>query len=819
MSFMTQKCNTMAGHTKKVSLLFAISFLLLFSFSGRLYGQSDDDGDWYAGKVISAIQFEGLRAVKKTELAGVTNSFIGQRFSDTLYSDILDRLYSLGYFEEIEPYAKHDNHNADKMILVFTVKEHSTIISFSFKGNRKIRNNELKDNTTIKVGDVYQESAILVDERAIRDLYIKKGFSNARVTHTATDTGEGVKVVFQITEGQGTVVSSISFSGNTVFSARTLKSKMALKEEGFARNGAYQESLLEQDKQAILNQYMTKGYMDAKIIDVIINESHNDKKSRDEVQLVFLLTEGESYTFNGVEFSGNSVFKTDRLRSFVKLKEGDVYNHTKFVEGLTNISNLYYENGYMSNEFKPSINKDGDRHTIAYNITIVERSRAHIESIIVKGNTKTKDYVIKREIPLKPGDVFSRDKVMAGLRNLYNTQYFSSIVPEPVAGSEDNLVNLIVTVEEQSTTSLQLGMTFSGIEDPDDFPISLFFKWQNSNLKGTGRTIGADITASTHDQNIGFSYSQNWFGDTPVQLAESLSFFHSKSSFLTSRWMYDGILDDDYFYSDYEAWGATLSSTVGYRWVPPFAILTVTGGMTNTLTDNIYDENLFIPVDSGVNKFANRVGMKNGLFAQVSLDDRDVNFDPSTGWFISERLGWYGLIPEVEHEFYLRSDTKLEAYWKICDIPVANGFWHFKMVLAAYTGITLMAPVPGSLFGRSSKAYIDGMFNGRGWTDIYNDVRGKAMLSNKIELRIPLFQGVIGVDCFFDSVAIKEEPGDLFTDLHLNDFYFSFGPGIRFLVPQFPLHLMLANKFRIIDGETVWDDTWQFVLSFNMTNK
>lgn len=812
---------TMRGtvYTRKVSYMRCkskIAVLILFLAAVVVYSQEDD---WYADKIISSIQFEGLVSVKRSELSAITNPYIGQRFSDTIYNDILDKLYSLGYFEEINPYAKRDTHSANKMVLVFTVKEHASVLSFTFKGNHKIRNHELKDNTTIKVGDIYQESAVLVDERAIRDLYIKKGYSNARVSHVIDQTEEGVRITFNITEGQGIVVTSIRFAGNTIFSDRTLKSKMTLKEAGVARSGAYQESVLEQDKQAIVNHYMTRGYMDARVVDVIINESHNDKKGRDEIQLGFILQEGEPYTYNGVEIQGNSIFKTERLAALIKLKPGEPYNHTKFIEGVTNVTNLYYENGYMSNDFRPEINKDGERHTVAYVLTITERSRAHIENIIVKGNTKTKDYVIKREIPLKPGDVFNRDKVMQGLRNLYNTQYFSAITPEPVAGSEADLVNLVVTVEEQSTTSIQLGMTFSGIEDPDDFPISLFFKWQDSNLKGTGRTIGAGVTASTHDQSVDFTYSQNWFGDTPVQLAETLSFFHSKSSFLISNWMYDGILDDDYFYTEYESWGASLGSTAGYRWNMPFAMMTVAGGMTNTLTDNIYNEGLYVPVDSGVNRFANRFGLKNGLFASISLDDRDVNYDPSTGWFASERLGWYGLIPGVEHEFYLKSDTKLEAYWKIFDIPVSNGFWHFKAVLAAYTGLTMLFPVPGTLFGRSSKAYIDGMFNGRGWTDIYNDVRGKVMLSNKIELRIPLFQGIIGVDCFFDAVAIKDEVADLFTSLRLDDFYFSFGPGIRFLIPQFPLHLMFANKFRILDGQTVWDDTWQFVLSFNMVNK
>ena len=116
---------------------------------------------------------------------------------------------------------------------------------------------------------------------------------------------------------------------------------------------------------------------------------------------------------------------------------------------------------------------------------------------------------------------------------------------------------------------------------------------------------------------------------------------------------------------NYESFGASLATSFGRRWLPSFAIFTLSGGMTNSLTDNIYDESLLVPIDSGVNKFANRLGIKNSLFMNASLDNRDINYDPTKGWFFSERLAWYGLIPEVEKEFYLRSDTKLESYLKL----------------------------------------------------------------------------------------------------------------------------------------------------------
>ena len=801
---------------KKIKIL--LSVFLFFSVAA-VFAQNSDDSDWFWGKTVSEISFEGLRSVKKSEVSGVTNSFIGKVFDEKFYNDILDRLYALGYFEDIEPYAKHDSKNPEKVNLVFTVKEHAVVASIQFKGNKKIRNNELRDTVTMKPGDVYIESNALVDERALRDLYIKKGYIDAKVSVSTNDSEEGIDVTFIVNEGNSTIVSQINFSGNTVFSARTLKSKISLKEKGFLKDGAFQRSSVEADKQALVAHYMTKGYIDARVIDVLENTSYNDKKEREEISLTFVISEGAQYTYSGLTITGNEIFKTEKLLSYIKLKNGEVFNQTKFQEGLSGITNLYYENGYMSNEFYPTVNKDSEKRTVSYALSIKERSRAHVENIIIKGNTKTKENVILRELPIEPGDVFSRDKIMSGLRNLYNTQYFSSIVPEPVSGSEENLVDLVITVEEQSTTSLQFGMTFSGIEDSDDLPISLYAKVENSNFRGTGKSISSGVTIASNEQSVDFGFRENWLFNQPISFSESLSLYHSNSYALALPWLPNGVIDDDYYYMNYESYGASLATSFGRRWLPSFAIFTLSGGMTNSITDNLYDESLFVPIDSGVNKFANRFGIKNSLFMNASLDNRDINYDPTKGWFVSERLAWYGLIPEVEKEFYLRSDTKLESYLKLFDVPLFNGFWNFKMVLAAYTGISLVYPVPGTLFGDSSKVYIDGMFNGRGWTDVYNETRGKAMLSNRVELRLPLFQGILGIDGFFDAVAVKEEPEDLLNNLKLDDFYFSFGPGLRFLVPQFPLHLLFANKFRVIDGDVKWDSKWQFVLSFNMTNK
>ncbi|MCK9168842.1 MAG: outer membrane protein assembly factor BamA [Treponema sp.] len=799
--------------------LLLTAFLFFVCLPLAAQDSTTEDPNWFWGKTISEISFEGLKNVKKSELTGITSAFIGKQFTEDEYNNLVDRLYGLDMFTDITPYAKHDPKTADEILLVFKVKERPVIKAINFEGNKKIRNGELRESVTIKTDDIYLESKVLLDERALRDVYLKKGYTDAKITHKTEETAQGIKLTFVVDEGANTVITSIRFSGNTVVSERTLKSKISLKEAGFMKDGAFQKSSLEADKQTIITYYQDRGYADAKVVDVMQTTNLNEKKNRNELTLTFVIQEGAQYTYTGTTIKGNEIFKADKLISYIKLKEGAVYNQTKYQEGMQGITSLYAENGYMSNQYIPEVKKDAERKTISFALTIIERSRSHIENIIIKGNTKTKDYVIRREIPLEPGDVFSRDKVMSGLRNLYNLQYFSSVVPEPVAGSESGLVDLVITVEEQSTTSLEFGMTFSGVSSPDEFPVSLFAKWQNSNLKGEGKTVSASTTISSTDQSVSGSYGQNWLFDLPVGISESLSVSHSKDSALRNVWLPDGVLDNDSYYMQYENYSVTLSSSLGRRWTPNFAILSLSGGVSSTLSNNVYDESLYTPLDSSVNQTVNRFGLNNSLWTSFSMDNRDINYDPSKGWFTSQRIAWCGLIPGVEKEFFLRSDTKLELYATLFNIPFGDK-WSLKGVLADYTGFTTIFPVPGSLLGDSNKVYIDGMFNARGWTSIYNSTRGKAMLSNRLEFRVPLVPNVLGVDAFLDAAAVKSEVSSMFSSLSLSDFYYSTGPGIRFLLPQFPLHLLFANTFKYdkTDG-FYWVNSWQFVLSFNITNK
>lgn len=795
-------------HRKMLSVFFILFTSVFFVFA--------EDSEWYWNQPISKIDFVGLKNVKKSELSGLTSSYIGTLFTEDTYNDIIDRLYALDYFEDVSPYAKHDGKSENNVLLVFEVVEHPVIKEINLVGNTRIRNGELREQIKLKTSDVYVESKVLVDERIIRNYYMSKGYTTSKVTHTVEKTDDGMIINFNINEGANTVIKEIAFSGNTIVSSRTLKSKLELKEIGFMRNGAYQPTTLEKDKQTVITYYREKGYADANVLDVKIESSFNESKSRNDLTLTFIIQEGFQYTYTGMTITGNEVFTTEELLPNAKLKVGSTYNETKFQEDLNTIQSVYYENGYMSNGFDITPIKDSDRHEISFNVTIKESSRSHIENIIIKGNSKTKDYVIRREIPIEPGDVFSREKIYTAMRSLMNLQYFSNVIPEPQQGSEANLVDLVWNVEEQSTKMLQFGMTVSGVTDPKQLPISLFFKIQDSNIFGEGKSISASLSLSNSEQSIGFNYGQNWIGNLPISLSQSLSISHESATSLVNFWAPDLTLYQNGYYYNYNGLSASLGTGLSRRFVYDYAILSLSAGLSNSLNNNIYDENLYVPVDTGVSTYANRWGITNYIYTGVSVDNRDVSYYPTKGWFTSQNFTWYGLIPGLEKEFFLRTDTKLEGYLKLMDIPFTDDY-SLKLILSGYSGISVLFPTASGITD-SHKLYIDGMFNGRGWTENYKVNKGHVLISNKLELRLPIVPGIIGVDAFFDAAAIKSSFQDL-SSLSINDFYFSFGPGVRFLHPQFPLHLLFAWKFKTTDGVPSFDtNPFEFVLSFNISN-
>lgn len=813
-----------------------LSFFLLVLLAGMVQLPAQESEDWYYGKPIRDIKFNGLDNVNESDLRGITERFIGEDFSDELFADLINRLFALDFFEDIEPSAVPVDKNFQTVRIVISVVEKPVVQKVRFLGAYKVKSDDLKEQISTKDKAVFDESKLPSDVTAIRNVYYSKGYSEVEVSSETEKGSDGIIVTFRIKEGSQVVVKDIVFTGNRMVSSRTLRSKLTSKKTSIMNRDGFSDASIEQDKKAITQYYAENGYIDVNVINVEQTAERNEKKDRQEITLTFNIEEGSQYTFSGLKIEGAEIFKAEDLAALVRLKPGDVFNITKFQEGITAIQSKYTDSGYWSNQYQPQVDKNLDAKTIGYTVYIHEGERSHIEHIRLQGNTRTKDEVIFRELPLQEGDVFSNEKVTTGLRGLYNLQYFSSIVPEITPGSEDNLVDLTLKVAEQSTRSVQFGMTFSGSSTSDDFPISLSLGLSDSNLFGLGKSASLSASIATNNQSVSASYGVPYLFGKPISNTVSLGYSRAKVFTPRNVFLPDGGVDNLTNNLQFIQHKISLSDSMARRWQFRWGDFTLAGGGSVSLMTNIYDGAAYIPTFTAIEEYHNRWNPKNSVFGQVSLDGRDFYFNPSKGWFASQRLTWIGLLPKGvifenfgETEFILRSTTTGEAYFQLVNKPITDKF-AFQLILAGISQFTFQRAFFGSAISSTNKLSVDGMVFGRGWEISDQDIgNGDLLWNNSVELRYPVFKNALSVDLFFDASMVKNTDVSSLDLSDTSNWFFSFGPGLRLLMQQLPIRVYLANNFMLNDGFS-WRKAngeladsflsgWHFVLSFSSPNR
>jgi len=431
-----------------------------------------------------------------------------------------------------------------------------------------------------------------------------------------------------------------------------------------------------------------------------------------------------------------------------------------------------------------------------------------------------------------------------------NLQFFSIVAPETPFGSEDSLMDLVFVVEEQPTTDLQFGLTFSGSADPESFPISGLIKWNDRNFRGSGNQFGAELNGNVNDTaSLSVNYNQRWmFGlpfsggfDFSAQWSKRLASMNNKAPFFNGNEPYaypDGFASwEEYssafklppreFLMNYDQWYLSLGFSTGYRWFTELGTLSVGGGIRTGLLRNDYDDDIYRPFDPALRERHNEWTPKTSIWTTVSLDQRDLYYDPSKGYYAYERFGIYGLLGkdingnDMEREYYLKNDIKAEYYLTLFNFQVTEK-WNFKAVLAFHSGLSFIFKQPGRdrdsltpTIEEANQLSVDGMFIGRGWSSEYRN-KGLVLWENWVELRIPLISGILAWDFFFDAAGVEaSQQGATRTGIQgyyfrrgnftIDNMRFSFGGGLRFTMPQFPLRFSLAKRFRTFDGEFIWE--------------
>ncbi len=834
----------------------------LFCFISFLGAQ---ETDWFMGKPIADITFQGLSRVKKADLESLITPFLGKTFNEVLLSDLKRRLYALEQFDYVEESFVASPSDAQKLIVRFKVIERPQIGEIVFKGNVNNRSAELLSEITLKVGQAVSKAIAASDEAALLKFYLKNGFSKARVSFAVENDEKDPslqRLVFAIDEGFKASVRKISFEGIQFGNETTLKGLMKTNEQALFSAGLYQAEVLELDREGLLRYYRENGYIDAKIVDIRVDtESSNDDK-RDYLSLVISIEEGRRWYYGGLTIVGNQIFTTDELLALTRLKPGSILNFIRFQADYQAITDKYYKNGYINNEMRlVNENRDESSSTISFTISIIEKGRAYLENIIVRGNTKTKSDVILREIPIEPGDVFSSSRISEGFLNLTNKRFFSNIVPETPAGSAPGLYDLIINVAEQNTTDVRLGFTISG---SSDFPLAGIFKWSDTNFLGLGQEFSLDLSVAEQEQRVSFSYvdpwlfGPRWSGGLSLGFSRNLvknvlqdmvaPFFDSSDDRVPDPYTgayvfsklttYNGLdyaagdpfpgnpsaadillysLQTDYIYNggaqgipseytmEYVNWDISLglNSSIRRRIDPGWVFFGF--GLSFSLNLVEYDEQKYRPLAPETRANLNQFKFENRLGFTAGLDARDIVFDPANGYFVEQKINLTGGLLLGDRHF-IRTDTNLQAYITLWNAPTGDDT-SFKTVLALNSSLSVLFPQFWAAEGQDTFQvgknflYTSPMIIGRGWPSRTN---GQALFNNWIELRTPIVPQLLSFDIFFDIVRLTESRDTIFS-AGSQGWIFGFGAGLRLTIPSLPLRLYLGKRFDFDnDGNIQW---------------
>ncbi len=821
--------------------------------------------DWYLDKPIADIRFDGLAVVQRSDIEGVTRPYIGKKFTSSLFQDLQAALYNTDYFDGlIVPTAIKADDKGNAVILLFKVTEKPVVESIDFVGNSKLRTGELQSVLTSKKGDLVNQAKVRNDEKGLDTYYRERGFLDVTVSSSVEDSDKKkTKIIFKINEGLQTAVKTIEFQGNSFASVSTLKGLMDTKAQGLFEAGLFKEASFTKDLRSIETYYWNHGYIDARIVDVQRNVTFDKASDRNVLGLVLTIKEGEPLIFGGFTFEGNHIFDTETLQAQVRQPVGKTISKERLEGDYQRVVDLYLEDGYIFNNISRKEIRDG--RTVSYKVTIVERPRAHIENILVKGNTKTKDKVILREIPIEVGDVFSKSKIVSGVRNLYNLQYFSAVTPETPQGSADGLMDLVVNVEEGKTADISFGLAFSGASD---FPLSAQIRWSDRNFMGNGQTLTVGSSLSPILQSVTTTFTENWFLDERMTLGGTLGFSHSVNAKIDQDLTYptykdkeipDPYEDGEYVFSNtrvykgatyqagdrfpevatesdistydlitryqydlnngttkknaqmkYDAWQFSAGVNTGYSWYTPWGRFGIGTGEKSTIQLVTYDDAIYRPDNVALRDNLNVWQLSNQWWTKGTWDTRDIVYNPTNGFLLAETVTFGGgFLGGYTH--FTRFDTQGEGYVKFVSWPVTEQY-SFDLVFKARSGFSFLLPSTGGpnrlVVEPTDELYIDGMLSGRGWG---YQMGGKASWTSGAEIRtpIPYAAQFLWLDTFVDHALLIDvnaapQYSNPFTR-PLPVHQFSWGTGLRIISPQFPIALYFVKPFRFdTAGKIVW---------------
>ncbi len=467
------------------------------------------------GTVLRRVVIEGAQRIEPASV----NSHLGLNPGDPLnaktVNDALKRLFATGLFTDVTIEQRED-------LLIVKVQESPIINRIAFEGNDKITDELLESEVQLRPRIVYTRTRVQSDVQRVLDIYRRSGYFAATVNPKLIELEQNrVDLVFEIKEGEKTGIRKISFVGNRFFSDGALSDVVSTQESRWYRflsdADSYDPDKLNYDKELLRRYYLANGFADFRVVSAVAELSED----QEDFFITFSLDEGERYTFGQFDLTSNiEDLAAEPLKPLIELETGDWYDADAVSATVDTIESTAGDSGYAFVDVRPKITRDSKKRVIDVHFEILEAPKVFVERIDIKGNVRTLDEVIRREMILVEGDAFNRSKLNQSRQKIRELGFFRNVAVSNAPGVDPDKTRIDVEVEEQSTGELTVA---AGYSSADGALTSL--QISERNLMGRGQNLKLDLGLAQRRQSIDLSFTEPYFMEK--ELYAGFDLFHT----------------------------------------------------------------------------------------------------------------------------------------------------------------------------------------------------------------------------------------------------------------------------------------------------
>ncbi len=740
-----------------------------------------------SAKNVTAIEVKGNKSISTNVIVSKMKTRIGSPYQENIISDDLKRLYLLGFFSDI----KIDTEAyKDGLKVVLNVVERPIIDKISFTGINRItmKEDKLKQQLKSKETQYLDYPSLSEDVRTLKKMYEKIGYSQADVTYKVELKPETNKAVisFDVVEGQKVRIKDIIVQGNKSFSSGRILKLLKIKRAWFFNAGVLKEDVLKEDMERVKSFYQREGFTDV----VVEYEVNPDAQKSYLLYVTIKVTEGKKYLVGSVVIQGNKdIVEKAILSRLSECVPGKVFSADAMKKDVTSIQGLYFDRGYISAQVQEStiVNPDTGRVDITY--SIIENQIVYVDKIKVRGNIKTKDVVIRREMRLHPGDRFDGEKLRRSKERLTNLGFFEEVSYDTEDTPEPDKKNLVVDVKESKTGAFSFGGGYSTVDQFVGFVEveQKNFDWKNwPYFTGAGQNLKVRASIGSSSNGFELSFTEPWLFDYPVSFGFDLY-----------RRTHDRDTDSGYGY-DEKVTGGDLR--LGKE---------ISEYLRGDIMYRLDQVDLSNPSDTTDTNLMDEMGTNliSTISPSLTYDSRDNVFDARKGNLLTASFDFAGgplggdknftkFFARASHYFPMPRGAVLEV--------------RGRLGLAQPYGSTEKIPIYERFFAGGAytiRGYEERKVGPVSSGSDHDPIGGASMVVGNIEYTYPLFS-FLKVAAFYDVGNVWEKIGDMFSNKNANGvensggLKSSVGLGLRIKTPIGPIMLDYGIPFDKEPGES-----------------